>query len=728
MPYPQSIRQIILSAIFAVFLLGCPKAHLGFNEPPAKSNGSIPNGNPSESAAALDSADTNPLDDIDLKNIVIDAEFLQQSDAEKLAAVARLLEAARTLLLYDQLVTAGYSFALARVMLTTIYPDSLGDDAELYHSLAKEVNYFYDDYVRGKDELPAESPPEAVIAGVEEAEADTLSDEDDLLNLRDLPVDTTALVEALGRKLAFPDVPLVMNKQVENAIRFFQTKGRKVYQRWLMRAEIYEPMMRRILREEGMPEELVYVSMIESGFNPIAYSYAHASGPWQFIKSTGRIFGLETNWWLDERRDPVKATYAAIRYLKKLYYDFGDWYLAIAAYNCGEKNVERQINRFNTKDFWKLSRLPRQTRNYVPTYIAAAIIAKDPAAYGFTPPVFRDLPPLDSVIICEQIDLKLAAKLIGSSYEELKELNPTLLKWCTPPPPDSTILILPDGYAAKFIEEWSKLPDDQKRIETRHIVRRGETLGSIARKYGTTVREICSVAENRIRNQNRLSVGQMLVIPVAPDHYKKSAVEYRVAETPEPSSSEPAENEIVHLVRSGETLGSIANHYKTTVSSLISRNRIRDARRLKVGQILIIKPGAAYSSGRTIAAAQPTKSKSNASPVKTQFTGAEYVIKKGETLTDIATRCGVSVADLQRANNIRDPCRIVAGTRLRIPKDAATENGATEPKTVHTVRPGDTLWAIAKRYGVNQDNLMRVNSLNKHSKLMPGDRIKIPQG
>ncbi len=726
MPIIKSIRLYHFLSVFVLCLLGCPKPHLGFNEPPDKEPETHLRDTTSNYTDTLNRGSNNLIDENELKNIIINEEFLQQRDEEKLTTVARLLENARALMFNDQLVAAGYSFALARMMLASICSDSLGAEVELYHSLVKEVNHFYEDYVHSKDELPAESPPEAIIAGVEEAESDT-SDEDDLLSLNDLPIDTTALIETLAKDLEFPEVPFIINNQVENAIRFFQTKGRKVYQRWLTRAEVYEPMMRKILKEEGMPEDLVYVCMIESGFNPIAYSYAHASGPWQFIKSTGKIFGLKMNWWYDERRDPVKSTYAAIRYLKKLYYDFEDWYLAIAAYNCGEKNVKKHINRYNTKDFWSLTRLPRQTRNYVPTFIAAGIIAKNPAAYGFMPPVYRGMPAVDSVVICEQVDLKLVAKLIGSTYEELKELNPSLLKWCTPPPPDTTILILPLGTASKFLTEWANLPKEYKKVETRHIVKRGETLGSIAKRYGVSVRDICAVAENRIRNQNKLSVGQMLIIPVPPEHYKKSAVEYQVAEAEEPITSKPSGNEIMHIVRSGETLGSIAENYNTTVSALISRNRIKNARKLKVGQTLVVKPGVSYSKDKSLAATSTEKSKSPSPTPQTNPTTREHTVKKGETLTNIAMQYEISVSELMKANNLNNPHNIKAGTRICIPSSKDLKGGSSST-IVHTVRPGDTLWAIARKYGVNQEELMRVNSLNKRSKIMPGDRLKIPQG
>jgi len=724
----MTVRNRLVHTLFfsiALLFLACAPERV------FRSADSAPPSLPPENGSHLTAADTaDAVDDDDLKDLPLDAAFMVLPVTEKLAVAARMLESARKLLSEDQLVTAGYRFAMVRVILTSINVESLDAERETYQRLAEQIDHFYDDYVRGKDELPAESPREAVIAGVEVSGEDTLTGDDGMVAEEDLAPDTTALAEALQVKVLYPPIPMVMNRQVENAIKFFQTKGRKVYQRWLGRAEVYEPMMRKILREEGMPEDLVYIAMIESGFNPIAYSYAHASGPWQFIKSTGKIFGLKTTYWHDERRDPVKATYAAVRYFKKLYYDFDDWYLAMAAYNCGERNVEKNIHRSGTKDFWKMSRLPKQTRNYVPTYIAARLIAQDPAAYGFDPPVFRDLPKVDSMWVTEQVDLKLAARLIGREYQELKEINPWLLRACTPPTNDSTLLILPVGTAEAFQREWAALPDDEKRALARHTVRKGETLSAIARKYGVSVRDIRAIAENQIRPDGRLRIGQELIVPTSPEIAKAryTAVE---EETP-PAPARAGNGEVVHIVRSGETPAAIAARYGVSASSLMKRNHISNPRRLRVGQRLVVKPGATPA----VAAAPETEAagvRSNRSePVETSSTAGAasrtHIVAKGETPQSIASRYGISAAALMKSNGISDPRKMKVGARLKVPGAGEVEVASADVSSaVHTVRRGDTIWDIARRYGIERDHLLRANDLDHSSRIRPGDRLVIPR-
>lgn len=692
-------------------VVGCANPKLSrTGTPPSRE---APSASSATAPAVVPDTSDETTPNLDLRSITPDEDFLEASDEARLGSAANLLENARAYLEQEQFVTAGYSFALARVMVAMVKADSLSDStAEFYQDLVQDIERFYDDYVAKVAELPEESSPEAIIAGVEEAEGDTLPGPEDVLPLERGAIDTTALGEASLTGVRLPPVPLVTNRQVANAMKFFQTKGRKVFARWLTRAQTNVPLMTKILREEGLPEELVYVAMIESGFNTSAYSYAHAAGPWQFIKSTGTIFGLEIGWWFDERRDPIKATRAACKYLRKLFFEFDDWYLALAAYNCGELKVEKHIRRANTRNFWQLSRLPRQTRNYVPTYIAAAIMAQEPTAYGFDSVPYRGPDPVDSVLVSESVDLKLAAGLIGSSYQELKTLNPAFIRWCTPPG-DTTWLILPDGTADRFVAAYAALPDDQKRRQTVHIVHRGETLSAIARKYGTTVADIRAVKDNRLHNLNLLAVGQELVIPVAPEHYKASAAEYRVAAEPPPKLQD-----IHHKVRKGENLTQIAARYGTTVSAVKLNNKLYKSSRIYPGQRLVIKTGRAAAA---VAEDDPPEAASSPSPKPT-----EHTVRKGEALSAIAVKYGVTVADLQRLNKIMDPAKLNVGIRLRLPDDATDSAADPPPPTTYTVKKGDTVAKIAKHHGVRESEIIRLNGLNKSAKIVPGDKLKIP--
>jgi membrane-bound lytic murein transglycosylase D len=279
-----------------------------------------------------------------------------------------------------------------------------------------------------------------------------------------------------GRELALPDadlptmdIPLALNSKVEYFISYFQSKGKADFSRWLSRSARYIPMMKKVFRREGLPEDLVYVAMIESGFQLHARSFANAVGPWQFMSGTGRHYSLRIDQWIDERREPFKATMAAALYLKELSSIFnGDWYLAAAGYNAGENKILRAINMYKTSDFWELSRgsyLKRETKEYVPKLLAAAIIAKDPAHYGFHDVAY--LPPVefDTVKIPTRIDLKMVAKLAGTSYENIRELNPDLRYWYTPPNYPDFQLKIPKGTRERFEAEYAKISEDHRFTE-----------------------------------------------------------------------------------------------------------------------------------------------------------------------------------------------------------------------------------------------------------------------
>ncbi len=228
-------------------------------------------------------------------------------------------------------------------------------------------------------------------------------------------------------------IPLDMNKYVEQNIEFFTTRGRWHMQNWIYRAGVYMPMMKKIFKEHGLPPELAYLSMPESGLDPTARSWARAVGLWQFTRGTGNLYGLRTNWWYDERRDPVRATEAAASYLRDLYDRYGDWYLVLASYDCG--SVERAIRRSHGKtNFWEIkSHLPREAKNYVPQYIAVTLIALNPKEYDFDDTVAPASEPCDTVMIPESIDLKVLADASGFGLDSLLELNPELVHAVTPP-------------------------------------------------------------------------------------------------------------------------------------------------------------------------------------------------------------------------------------------------------------------------------------------------------
>lgn len=311
------------------------------------------------------------------------------------------------------------------------------------------------------------------------------------------------------------NIPIVINKQVERFIHYFKTSNRKHFTRWLSRSKRYIPLMHKILEENNLPTDLVYLAMIESGFNNNAYSRAHAVGPWQFIKGTGSKYGLRTNWWIDERRDPVKSTISAAEHLKDLYDMFGSWFLAAAGYNAGPNKIKKAILKHNTEDFWKMTNyryLKAETKQYIPKLIAAALIAKNPEKYGFDDIEYAEPLTFDTVIVHGPTDLRAVAQVIEVTYEEIRNLNPELLRWCTPPDEKEYMLRIPEGKKELFLTTYSKIKAPEKMIFHTHRVKGGETLYKIARSYKTPLQAILEL--NKISSSKLLRPGQYLIIPI----------------------------------------------------------------------------------------------------------------------------------------------------------------------------------------------------------------------
>jgi peptidoglycan lytic transglycosylase D len=359
--------------------------------------------------------------------------------------------------------------------------------------------------------------------------------------------------------------PMILNDSVENNLEYFKTRGREVFQRWLDRSARYIPVMKDIFHEKNLPEDLVYVAMIESGFNPYAVSWANAVGPWQFMPATGKLYGLKIDWWIDERKDPVKSTYAAAEHLKDLHNLFGSWPLALASYNAGAGKVQRAVLRTRSDDFWdlKASRyIRRETKNYVPKFMAATIIAKNPESYGFS--ITTNNPfNYDEVVIEESTDLRLLARCAGCTYEEIKELNPELRRWVTPPDSDKYVLRIPAGKKETFLANFSAIPPEQKIKWERHEVKRGETLSSLAKQYNTSseaIRDINGLKKTRIKP------GKHLLIPID-INAKAQDVSYL---TPEQGGKQ---QEILYRVRRGETLARIAKKHNVTVADIKEWNK-----------------------------------------------------------------------------------------------------------------------------------------------------------
>jgi membrane-bound lytic murein transglycosylase D len=353
------------------------------------------------------------------------------------------------------------------------------------------------------------------------------------------------------------DLPLTVNDQVLSFLNFFQTpRGRAIVETGLRRAGRYRDMISRVLQEEGLPQDLIYLAQAESAFQPLALSRAGARGIWQFVAWRGNEYGLRHTWWVDERQDPEKATRAAARHLRDLYSMYGDWYLAMAAYNCGPGNVQKGIERTGYADFWELYKrnvLPRETKNYVPIIVALTLIAKDAAHYGIQadpePPV-----PVDVVKPGRAIDLRLVAETIDVDVETLRSLNPSLLRLATPDDP-SFELHLPAGSAERFSAEIADIPADKWVSWRRHRVEAGETLTLIAKKYRVTPAAIA--AANNLEHGASLGAGEKLIIPATQ------------------SQSEAKRRLVSYRVRRGDTLLGIADRYSVSPDDVRKWNRLK---------------------------------------------------------------------------------------------------------------------------------------------------------
>ncbi len=422
-------------------------------------------------------------------------------------------------------------------------------------------------------------------------------------------------------------IAVVKNEHVQRAIARFQNAERDFFLESYRRSGRYRPMIVEELRKAGLPEQLSWLPLIESGFKVTAYSRARALGLWQFIPSTGTRFGLMRNRWIDERMDPVKSTRAAIGYLTYLHSLFGDWSTALAAYNSGEGTVLRRIadQEIDYLDsFWDFyDRLPRETAEYVPRFLAVLLIVEDPAAYGFALPEPLAPLPFETIEVSQPVALRDLEQQAGLAPGTLAELNPELRLRATPP--ISYSLRVPPGRGADLLAWVNALPrytlPDRSYLV--HRVRRGETLSVIAKRYGISIRSLTRY--NRLRNPNHLRTGQKLRIP------KKGS---RLPPAPTYTT-------VTHTVRRGDSLWRLARRYHTTIEQIKRENHLR-SNRLVVGQKLEVR--AATSVSRRI-----------------------YLVKRGDTLSGIARKHGIALDTLLRLNGLSPSDPIYPNQRLRLP-------------------------------------------------------------
>ena len=502
-------------------------------------------------------------------------------------------------------------------------------------------------------------------------------------------------------------IPLVRNKSVDQFISYFQNKGRRQFEIWLDRYFQYGPMLKEILNEYELPEELAYLAMIESGLNPKAYSRAKATGMWQFMYSTGKKYGLQRNWYIDERRDPEKATHAAAKFLLDLYKEFDHWYLALAAYNGGPGRVHRATRLHQTSDFWQLHSLPRETRNYIPYYLAAAIIASNPTSYGFKTPKTKQH-KYEVVEIKQSADLAVLANSAGTSLKTLKAYNPELRQSATPVDVVYRLKI-PVGKKEQFVTNFNSLPSDQRFAPqyVAHKVKRGESLWTISKKYRVSIHDLAAV--NKIRNRHRLSIGQKLTIPV-----RRSNGGTLLASNSGPSGHK----KVIYKVKRGDTLGHIAEDYNTMARSIRRWNKLEYGQHIFPGQKLTIwiKEDMSQLASNT-------------------NDGREKVVhnvKRGDTIGHIAESYRVSSRKIMSWNNIKSKQHIYPGQKLNIwvknnnsSKSIAQKSSNKGKKVTYTVKRGDTIGHIADDYNTTVSNIRSWNNMKRSSYIKPGQKLSI---
>lgn len=615
------------------------------------------------------------------------------------------------------------------------------------------------------------------------------------LNTVDEPLLENVALPSLGPVAT--TIPMTQNRLVEQSISYLLRSPEKHLYNWMSRAETYFPMIERILAEEGMPDELKYLAMVESALNPRARSWAAANGMWQFISATGRAYDLEINSWVDERLDPEKSTRAAARHIRDLHQMFGgDWHLALAGYNCSPGRIKRALaraeRRLNRKPtFWDIyNDIPRETRNYVPMFIAAALVTSNPDAFAVDVDQIEPGPEYAYHYVPVRGFFSLAeiAELAGTSESMIRALNPELRRSHIPPAKDAYYVRIPLGTYDRFADAYAELPADKKKSTVSYTVKRGDVLGKIARQYGVTVREL--MRTNGLRSTN-IQIGQRLVVPVPSydgspvlaeaDGERAVTVDYgrsrtrpvlaegstthqarnetpvvrtstssarrtanrrasdgrpdRIARESDdagpsarssdsaPSSSsaspdaassrgsadessdaaaeesveESARTRIVYTVRRGDNLTEIGRKYGVSISEIRDWNGIRGSR-IHAGQKLYL-----YDSD----------------PNKEKAATTVYRVRRGDTLSEIAGKYRVRVADLRRWNNLRTNT-IRVGQRLTI-------HSGESPITTHRVQRGESLYLIARKYGVSISALKRWNSLTS-STIRPGQTLKIQGG
>lgn len=522
------------------------------------------------------------------------------------------------------------------------------------------------------------------------------------------PTDVEAPIEPVEAIEPVFDIPIVTNDKVLFWLDYYGTRRHDSFKTGLVRSGRFIPMFRRIFEEAGLPQDLVYMAHVESAYKTTAYSKAHARGIFQFIAATGKRYGLRIDYWADDRLDPEKSAHAAAAYLTDLYEEFGDWYLAMAAYNAGEGRIRRAIARSGSRDFWTIARskhIHRETKNYVPAIIAATMISKRPADYGFE--FIGDTPVLSETMEVEgAADLQVLARCAGTDLETMKQLNPALRRYQTPPHA-TTIVRVPVGSGEMALAALAEIPVNERVLYVRHVVRSGDTLSALSRRYGVTVSAIQQA--NRMGRSTMIRVGRELTIPsVAAGSY--------------PAGSAVAEVDSIrgetttYRVRRGDTLSTIARRHGTSAQAIAAASGIGVQSLLRIGQRLTVVSG--------VSSASEARAMAGGTSAPATTATAMHVVRRGESLSSIAKRYRTTPRAIAAVNGIRVNSLLQIGQRLKI-GTYVTDASASNGKIVHTVRRGDSLSTIASRYRTTVASLCALNDISRGTTLYPGTQLTV---
>lgn len=535
-------------------------------------------------------------------------------------------------------------------------------------------------------------------------------------------------------------IPFVMNDRVKRWVDYFNGRSKSHFDRWVMRLGMYGPTIEKVLEDENVPKDLIYLAMIESGFNMVAKSHASAVGPWQFISSTGRSYGLQNGIFIEDRQDLIKATQAAARHLKDLHKVYGDWYLAFAAYNAGGGTVNRAIRKMGNKDYWKLSSAKsryfrQETKDYVPKFLAAMHIVKNYKQFGYTAKSFG--PPLEfeTVTVPDATDISAIAKAAGTSPENIQTLNPSLVIGITPPNEHATIYV-PKGLKEDFEKNYANMPVSERLSYLNYRVGKKETLNTISKKFNVSVKTLSR--ENDFNSHTKLKPGMTLKVPA------DKSVLLALASGKTQYSSGSDTQMVYYRVKSGDTLARVAKKNHTSVGKLAQWNKLSKKSQLKVGQKLKIYQGVKPAQDTQHAGLVPNRTGKRMSGIahiiyQDELQPQTLEVAKSTATQDIEIPQMLAVASTYDAATLEEPAVIknlgdtteedtskTKKVALQLQQESSLGQPVLTPENFifHRIKSGETLWSLSKKYKVKVSDIMKWNKL-KNDQVKLNQKIRI---